>query len=325
MMEALTKEIFNDNIKAAKSICVLGHVSPDGDCVGSTLAVYNYINNMRAGEDFRLQNYLEPINDKFLFMNGSGLISDDSGDGKVYELAIVCDCGDEKRMGRFEKYYKHAKKALLIDHHFTNVGFGDFGIVRGDASSTAEVLYDLFEERYFDKNIAECLYTGLAHDTGVFRYSSTSTHTMEIASKCMEAGINFTKIIDESFFAMNFDQKIVLGTVLGNMKKRMDGKLVYSSIDMETRKKLNAEDMDMDGMIDQIRTTTDALVGVYMYETKDGRVKISLRSNSDLVDVSRVASANCGGGHKKAAGCFMSLDFEKNMDEIEADVRSQLG
>ena len=323
-MELLTKEIFEDSIRKAGSICVLGHVSPDGDCFGSVLAVYHYIKRLREGEEFRLQVYLEEENPKFSFMDGSDLISTDSNDGREYELAVVCDCADTKRLGRFEKYFRGARRSLLIDHHYTNEGFGDFGVIRGTASSACEVLFDLMDERYFDRETAECIYTGIIHDTGVFRYSSTSAHTLEIAGKCIEKGISFGSIIEESFFSMSFEQKRVLGYILSGIRQRAGGKIAYNYLSMEERKKLGAEDMDMDGMIDHIRTTTGVLAAAYMYETKDGRAKVSLRSNSDLVDVSRICSANGGGGHKKAAGCFMSLDFEKNMDEIEADLMEQI-
>ncbi len=323
-MELLTKELFNDAIRKAGKISVHGHVSPDGDCIGSVLAVYNYIRNVRAGEDVTVQCYLDEVNPKFSFLEGSGLISQDANDGKVYELAIACDTADEKRLGKFERYFRNASQTFLIDHHYTNTGFGDFGVINGNASSACEVLYGLLEEPCFDKKTAECIYTGLVHDTGVFRYSSTSSYTLMIAGKCIDQGIEFGRIIEESFFSMSFEQKIMLGYVLSNIKQRAEGRIAYSYVSMETRKAFHAEDMDMDGMIDQIRTTTGALMAAYMYQTKDGRVKVSLRSNSDLVDVSRVCVNNGGGGHKKAAGCFMSTDFEKNMDEIEADFREQL-
>ena len=324
-MELLTKDIFNEQIRQAKSICVLGHVSPDGDCVGSTLAVYNYIRNIREDSEYTIQVYLEPVNEKFSFLSGASLISDDSGDGKVYELAIVCDVADVSRLGRFEKYLRNADKALLIDHHFTNEGFGDYGIIKGEASSSCEVLYDLLEEQYIDKHIAECIYTGIIHDTGVLRYSSTSKHTMDIAGSCMDLGIDFGRIVEDTFFSMSFDQKQMLGYVLSHARLRASGRIIYSCIDMETRKAMHAEDLDMDGMIDQLRTTSGVFMAVYMYETKDGKIKASLRSNSDLIDVSRFCQKHNGGGHKKAAGCFVPKDFEKNMDEIEADFLEQLG
>ncbi len=324
-MELLTKDIFNEQIRQARSICVLGHVSPDGDCVGSTLAAYHYIRNLKAGSEYTVQVYLEPINEKFKLLNGSSLISDDSGDGKTYELAVICDVADVSRLGRFEKYLKNAGKALLIDHHHTNEGFGDYGIIKGEASSASEVLYDLLDEQYIDKNIAECIYTGIIHDTGVLRYSSTSKHTMDIAGSCMALGIDFGKIVEDTFFSMSFAQKQMLGYILSNAKLRASGRIIYSCIDMATRKAMHAEDLDMDGMIDQLRTTSGVYMAVYMYETKDGKVKASLRSNSDQVDVSRFCSKYGGGGHKKAAGCFVPHDFEKNMDEIEVDFLEQIG
>ena len=322
-MELLTGEIFNRSVRDADSICILGHVSPDGDCAGSCLAVYNYILAVKGAET-RVRVYLEDLSPKFGFLQGSGSISSDPSDGEKYSLAVVCDCADVSRLGRFEKYYRNADLSILIDHHHTNGGYGDYALVEGEASSCCEVLFGLLEERFFDKAIAECIYTGLVHDTGVFRYSSTSERTMGIAGKCISKGIDFGRIIEESFFSMSLEQKKVLGFILSNIRTRADGRIVYSFMSDEDRKALGAVGMDMDGMIDQIRTTSNAMEAVFMYIAKDGRIKASLRSNSDIIDVSRVCSAFGGGGHKKAAGCFMSPDFEKNMDIIETDFLEQV-
>ncbi|MDD5832483.1 MAG: DHH family phosphoesterase [Clostridiales bacterium] len=322
-MELLTKEIFNSSIRAAESICLLGHVSPDGDCTGSCLAAFNYIRRIK-GEDAIVQVYLEELGPKFAFMKGSDAVSTDPSEGKHYSLAVVCDCADISRLGRFERYYKNSDITMLVDHHFTNSGYGDYALVKGEASSCCEVLFGLMEEEYFDRDIASCIYTGLIHDTGVFRYSSTSEETMRIAGRCISKGIDFGKIVEDSFFSMTLEQKKVLGYILGNIRTRAQGRIVYSCMSAEDRAALNAEGMDMDGMIDQIRTTSGAMEAVFMYIAKDGRIKASLRSNSELIDVSRICSAHGGGGHKKAAGCFMSPDFERNMDIIEADFLEQV-
>ena len=340
MENNLTKEIFNREIREANSICILGHISPDGDCVGSVLGTFNYIcslkgikaGNAEAEEDREsgkesavlVQPYLEEVNDKFLYLKGSDIVCTDPKDDRKYELAIVCDCGDEDRLGRFRHFMDHAQKVLMIDHHYTNPGFGDYMFVASNASSACEVLFGMMEEAYVNKDIAECIYTGLIHDTGVFRHNSTSPKTLRAAAKCMEYGINFNAIIEESFFSMTLRQKRVLGWILTHMEARLDGRLIIACIDMKTRKELDAVEMDMDGMIDQMRTTTGALLAAYIYETKDHRGKLSLRSNSDLVDVSRIAANYGGGGHKRAAGCFMGLDFEKDKAEIELAVLEQL-
>lgn len=323
MIEQLTKEKFNEALLKAKTICLLGHISPDGDCIGSVLGAYNYIKNLPGGSEKIVQPYLEEINKKFYFLKGSDIISS-ARDGIKYDLAVVLDCADIGRIGKLGSYLEDAESSLLIDHHITNPGFCDMALVRGDASSASEVLYTLMDEQYVDKAVAECIYTGIVHDTGVFRHNSTHRSTMEIAGKCMDYGIDFGSIIEDSFFAMNFDQKVMLGYILNNMKSRFDGKLVYGWVDMAKRKELGAEKMDMDGMIDNMRSTTGALAAVYMYETLDGRVKASLRSNSDIIDVSVIAQKYGGGGHKRAAGCFVSKDFEKNIEEIAAEFGKQL-
>ena len=323
MENNLNREIFNDELLKAESICILGHISPDGDCIGSVLASLNYIQNLR-GTDFPVQAYLEEVGDKFLYLNGSESVCCDPRDARCYSLALVCDCADPDRMGRFRHYMDHAGICLMIDHHITNPGFGDYRLVLPHASSSCEVLFGLFEDGFINRFVAECIYTGVIHDTGVFRHSSTSPRTMCTAARCMEYGIDFNRIIEESFFSMTFAQKHVLGWLLSNMESRLDGRLMTVSLDMPTRKVLGAEQMDMDGMIDHMRTTTGALLAAYMYETKDGRCKLSLRSNTDSVDVSRIAAAYGGGGHKRAAGCFMGLDFDKNKAEIEAAVLAQI-
>lgn len=323
MIDSLTKEAFNAAIRSADKICILGHISPDGDCIGSVLGTYNYIKNMYPGNEKKVQPYLEEINKKFFFLNGADKICPDK-DGEVYDLAIVLDCADAGRLGRFGSYLEEAGHSVLIDHHITNEGFCDMALVRPEASSASEVVYTLMEEEHIDKNTAACIYTGIVHDTGVFKYSSTHRSTMEIAGRCIDYGIDFGSIIEDSFYSMTFDQKHMLGYILCSMKSRFDGKLVYGWVDMEKRRELGAEKMDMDGMIDNMRSTSGALAAVYMYETSDGRIKASLRSNSDIIDVSVIAKNYGGGGHKRAAGCFVSKDFEKNIDEISAEFGRQL-
>lgn len=323
MAELLTKEIFNKAIRDAGSICILGHISPDGDCIGSVLGVYNYIKNIPECRDKKVQPYLEEINHKFDYLKGACDIAS-CRDDLSYELAIVLDCAGIDRMGKYASYYETAAHTILVDHHHTNTGFCDYALICGEASSASEVVYALFDKAYVNAFVAECIYTGIIHDTGVFKHNSTHKSTMETAAECMEYGINFGRIIDDSFFSMTFEQKKMLGYILYNMQSRFDGRLVYGCVDMKTRRAMNAEKMDMDGMIDNMRTTTDALAAVYLYETLDGRVKASMRSNSDIIDVSRIASLFGGGGHKRAAGCFMSGDFEKDIDDICAEFGRQL-
>lgn len=318
----LTKDIFNEKIMSASSVCILGHINPDGDCVGSALAVYNYIKKMRSAQMPILKVHLSDVFDKFVFLPGFEGIDKSTTKGP-YDLAIVCDCADMDRLGRYRVYLRTAKEVLMIDHHETNAGFGDFYLIISDASSTSEVIYSLMDEKYFDKTAATCIYTGIVHDTGVFRYASTHPDTLRIAARCMELGVDFGNVI-EDFFFMTLMQKKMLGNCLINMHSVFDGKVVYAYADATLRDKFGGSALDMDGMIDNIRTTRGALAAFFIYASRDGRMRASLRSNTDDIDVSIVASEFGGGGHKRAAGCFVSQDVEKDINKILTLFKAQL-
>lgn len=325
-MEQNIKERFHQMIREAESICILGHIGPDGDCAGSTLGVESYIRNLcsREGLTKRIQVYLEEFSAKFSYLPGYDRISHDPAEEKSYDLCIVCDCADDTRLGKFIRYQKSAAHSFCADHHITNGGFGETGIILQDASSTCEVVFDLMEEAYVDRDVAVCIYTGIVHDTGVFRYSCTSRHTMEIAGKCMAMGIDFGEIIDDSFFAMNLNQKLMLGRVLSEMRSYMDGRFVVGAVGAETMKLYGVSNKDMDGVIDELRTTRGALCAAFLYQTQNRQYKVSLRSNCEEVDVSRIAQSFGGGGHRKAAGCFMSPALEQDIRLLMEELQKQL-
>ena len=169
-----------DEILAGKkSVGLAGHVRPDGDCVGSTLGVYNYIRKYYPDVDVRL--YLEPIPNIFKFLNFSSEIRSDYEESVVFDLFIAMDCGDEKRLGNAARYFQEAKHTACIDHHVSNQSFAEENYIFPDASSTCELICELLDTEKITKEIAECLYTGMVTDTGVFQYSCTSSSTMNMA------------------------------------------------------------------------------------------------------------------------------------------------
>lgn len=159
-------------LKDAQSVAVSGHVRPDGDCVGSTLAVYNYIKDYYP--DIKARLYLEPSPNIFKFMQRADEIDSGYADDTVYDLFIACDCSDTGRLGSAAKYFESAKRTLCIDHHVTNGAFADTNYIFPDASSTCELVFELLPKERITIQIAECIYTGMVHDTGVFQYSCTS-------------------------------------------------------------------------------------------------------------------------------------------------------
>lgn len=203
--------VLEQMLEQTGSVVILGHVRPDGDCLGSTLGLYHYIQTNYPA--IRAAVYLEESSPKFGYLAGYDAILHET-DEERYELCICLDCGDEERLGSFGVFLANASKSLCLDHHITNTRFCEVNLVSENASSTCEVLFEQLDEEKIDKAAAECLYTGLIHDTGVFKYSCTSARTMEIAGKLMAKGIDFGSIIDNSFYKKTYVQNQILGRAL---------------------------------------------------------------------------------------------------------------
>lgn len=283
-------------IENAKNIAITGHVSPDGDCTGSTLALYNYITENFEGKQVRV--CLEKPSKKFSYMNGFDLISEDPF--LEADLLVSLDASDRERLGIRGVMLDTVKESICIDHHVTNTNFAKFNIVEDFRSSTCELLYTLLDYHKISVNTAVCLYTGIVHDSGVFKYQSTTRQTMEIAGALIDKGFDFTKIIDDTYFKKDFKAAKLLGLVLTNAKLIFDGKCCYGLLDYDTWTGYIDDKKKMDGIIDNLRNIDGVEIALFMYETAKDEHKVSLRSIN--ADVSSVATALGGGGHMRAAG-----------------------
>ena len=283
-------------IENAKNIAITGHVSPDGDCTGSTLALYNYITENFEGKQVRV--CLEKPSIKFSYMNGFDLISEDPF--SEADLLVTLDASDKERLGSRGVMLDTAKESICIDHHVTNTNFAKFNIVEDFRSSTCELLYTLLDYNKISVNTAVCLYTGIVHDSGVFKYQSTTRQTMEIAGALIDKGFDFTKIIDDTYFKKNFNATRLLGLVLTNAKLIFDGKCCYGLLDYDTWTGYIDDKKKMDGIIDNLRNIDGVEIALFMYETAKDEHKVSLRSIN--ANVSSIAAALGGGGHMRAAG-----------------------
>lgn len=295
--------MLTEAVKRAASIAVGGHVRPDGDCVGSCMGVYQYVRDNFPEKEIHV--YLEHIPNIFKFMKGAADIRHEIPEDKVYDLFIVLDCGDTERLGFSAPLYERAGKTLCVDHHVSNQAFADENYIRPEASSTSELIYDLTEHEKISKETAECLYTGIVHDTGVFRYSCTAPSTMRAAAGLMEKGINFTRIISKTFDEKTYAQNQVLGKALLSSFLFMEGRCMVSSLTRKEMEFYQVEPKHLDGIVSQMKLTKGVDVAIFMYELERGLYKVSLRS-SEGVDVSVVAQYFGGGGHKRAAGVSMT-------------------
>lgn len=312
---------FIKEIEKANSIVMLGHVHPDGDCVGSCLSVYNYI--LDNYEDKVVDIYLDEFSKDFMFLRGADQIVHEKQD-KEYDLCISLDSGDLERHGQFESYFHSAKRTVCVDHHISNVGFGDVCFLKVESSATAEAIFTLLDESKINKECAEALYLGIVHDTGVFKYNNTTRQTMEVVGKLIEKGVRTSYIIDGTFYKKTFKQNKMLAQALDRAFLMFEGKVIVSCLTKEVFEEYEATNVDTEGIVDALRITEGVECAVWMYEYPlKGAFKCSLRSN-DFVNVNLIAGALGGGGHIRAAGCTVEGDKDTIILKVTEMIKEQL-
>lgn len=291
----------SERIESVNSIAIAGHTRPDGDCVGSCMGLYNYLKENYPTKDVVV--YLEDAGNGFAYINRIDEAIDKDDDEKQVDLFILLDTSDLSRIGVANKLFANAKTTICIDHHISNPGLAMENIIVPNASSAAEVLFDLLDEDKISKETAEAIYTGIIHDSGVFKYASTSEHTMNIAGKLMSKGIDFQTIIDDGFYAKTYAQNQILGSALLESVRFFDGKCIFSVVTEREMEFFGVTNKDLGGIVEQMRLTEGVECAIFLYEIEPLTYKVSLRSKKYL-DVNKVAGYFGGGGHVRAAGCI---------------------
>lgn len=307
----------DEELKAVKNVGIGGHIRPDGDCVGSCMGLYYYIREQFP--DISVQVYLEPIPEVFRFLEETQVIQNELT-GEAPELFFALDCGDKDRLGMFAKLFDGAGKTICIDHHISNTGFADESLVVGEGSSTCEILVSLIPEEKISKRMAEAFYMGMVHDTGIFQYTCTSPMTMRRAAVLMEKGINFTEIVDATFTRKTFAQKKMTAAVLSNCRLILDGTCIVGVLTREMAAGFGLTCRDGDGIVAEMRSTTGVLAAALLTEVGDDSYKVSLRSNSDSMNVSRIAVSFGGGGHVRASGFSMQGTAEEILERLTGKI-----
>ena len=290
--------ILSDILKDVKSVGITGHIRPDGDCTGSVLALYNYIVENMPETDVDL--YLEQPGSEFYYLKNIDKIKNTPED-KKYDVFFVLDCSSLDRLEPFISCFNNASKTVCIDHHVSNTGFTDLSKIEPQASSACEVLYGTMDADKISRNVAECIYTGIIHDTGVFKYSCTSKKTMEIAGEMMEKGIDYSDIIDNTFYKKTYVQNQILGRALLESVLFYDGKCIFTTVTIDEMEFYGVTGRELGGIVEQLRLTDGVEVAIFLYQTGEEEYKVSLRSKKKI-DVAAIATQFGGGGHVRAAG-----------------------
>ena len=244
--------------------------------------------------------YLEQPGSEFYYLKNIDKIKNTPED-KKYDVFFVLDCSSLDRIEPFISCFNNASKTVCIDHHVSNTGFTDLSKIEPQASSACEVLYGTMDADKISRNVAECIYTGIIHDTGVFKYSCTSKKTMEIAGEMMEKGIDYSDIIDNTFYKKTYVQNQILGRALLESVLFYDGKCIFTTVTIDEMEFYGVTGRELGGIVEQLRLTDGVEVAIFLYQTGEEEYKVSLRSKKKI-DVAAIATQFGGGGHVRAAG-----------------------
>lgn len=310
----------SSELKDAKTIAISGHVRPDGDCVCSVIALYHYLK--KELPEAKIDIYLEQPPIPFQILEGIKEIKSEFNTDEVYDVFFAMDCNDE-RLGDALPIFRRARRKINIDHHISNTGCGDVNIVEPERSSTSELLYDLMEPALVDVEIAKAIYIGIAHDTGVFRYSNTSPHTMQIAAELLKFGFDFSKLIEETYYEKTYFQTQIMGRAILGSVRFMNDRCIVSMVSRRMMEFYCVSPKDLDGIVNQLQGVKGVYCAIFMYEIGTLEYKVSMRSNG-LVNVAQVAVKFGGGGHVRAAGCTMNGTYHDNINNLSKEIAAQL-
>lgn len=292
-------------INQAEKILLLTHENPDGDAVGSILGFKLALERIGKSIDCYCH---DPIPWLFLFLPQAQTIKQDFLLGD-YDLVIILDCGDLRRTGfsdRIKEFSKHKQKILNIDHHPKNDlhRIAKYNLVDYQASSTSEILFQIINQMRIriDKNIALCLLCGLYTDTGSFKHSNTTPKVLEIASTLLKKGARLKQITDNIINAKSVRALKLWGVALSRI--RFNNKYGFAStiITENDLKNCEATKEDLGGVVNVINSIPDSRAAILLYQIEPDKIKASLRTESDKVNVSKLARYFGGGGLRKASG-----------------------
>ena len=309
-----------DFLGDVKKLGIVGHVRPDGDCIGSCMGLYLYMKENYP--EIETHVYMEEIKGKFDYIEDIDKAENEISDTD-FDLFISIDLSDTDRMAVAGEIFAKTDNTLCIDHHISNTRFAKYNHVVPGASSACEVVYDMLEEDKISKKTATALYTGIIHDSGVFKYESTTEHTMNIAGKLMSLGVEFPAIIDEGFYEKTYVQNQILGRALLESILLLNGKCIFSAINKPEMEFYGVTPKEMGGVVEQLRLTAGVDCAIFMYETEHMEYKVSLRSKK-YVDCNAVAGYFGGGGHVRAAGCTMRGTVHDVVNNILIHIEKQL-
>lgn len=289
-------------LRAHESFVILSHVRPDGDALGCELAMAICL--MELGKKVTVWNE-DGMLEKFRFLPKSELVEMPPTEPRDFDVVIALDTATRERVGATcLNALGNVKLWINIDHHVSNIGYGDLAHIDPSAPATGQILYELFRGQYlpFTYEMADNLFVAISTDTGSFQYPNTSARSFEIGAELVKAGVNVGRLSQLVYESYPLRRIELLRTVLNTLKIGSNGRMASFSLSMEAAAKIGAKPEDNEGLIDYIRAIEGVIVAAFIEELPEGKVRISLRSKDSRVDVCKICAQFKGGGHTLAAG-----------------------
>ena len=313
-------------LKEKNHFLVAGHMNADGDAVASVLAMGSILTQLK--KKYRIVMHDNPLKPKFKFLKGFDKIESykDGIEGeRGFESAILLDTANLDRLGDVKNLLpKESKIPILnVDHHVSNTFFGTLNLVDEKASSTCEVIYSILQEIdeiEIDKDLATYIYTGIVYDTGRFAFSNTTINSMRICAEMLNRGADCHEVSKHIYFEKSFESMKILGRALQSMELHFNGKVGLIVLEADVFLNNNNSDLDLDNLVNYASSIEGVEVGILLREEEKGRFRVSLRSK-DRVDVNRIAAAFNGGGHSKAAGCYINGNLKETKELLLKELK----
>jgi phosphoesterase RecJ-like protein len=288
-------------LREHQKVAILSHVRPDGDALGSQLALA--LSLEKLGKTVRVWNE-DGMLEKYSFLPRAELLTKPPSAKEDIDLVVALDTAVQTRLGTTLDALGSSKMMINIDHHPSNPGYGDLVYIDPVAPATGQILFELFKDQELPmtQEIAENLYVAISTDTGSFQYPNTTARTFEIAAELTRAGVDVGRV--SQLLYENYPRRRIelLRELLGTMRFEAKGCVASFSLSLETANRLGVLPEDNEGLIDHLRAIQGVIVAVFFEELPEGKVRVSMRSKSDSADVCAICMKFGGGGHTRAAG-----------------------
>lgn len=322
--EKISLKKAGDLIKKAEKILILTHYRPDGDAIGSSLALSASLKAL--GKDvYALNRDSTPEYLRFLETPGNQMISGDTSPLPEADLIIALDCATIERLGDTLLSNLPEAPVLTIDHHITNEHYGDHLILDATSAATGEILYHLISENDlpFPPETRDCLYVAISTDTGSLQYSNSTAETYRVMADLVARGVPVAEINAQTYFNHNARRVEILRECLVNYHLACEGQVSYWTVSKEAQERVGVQRGDMEGLMDILRGIS-GVRACFTIEEGEQALRLSMRSKDENVDVSKVCMHFGGGGHKMAAGAALDMPLEKSAEEVLAVLEKAL-